>query len=53
VAGDVWACLTCGLCYDRCPSAVNFPDFIRDLREVYHDCGQSGHEPHDGFFHAS
>lgn len=52
VAGDVWACLTCGLCYDRCPSAVNFPDFIRELREVYHDCGQSGHEPHDGFFHA-
>jgi len=52
VAKDVWACLTCGLCYDRCPSAVNFPNFVRDLRQAHHDCGQCGHEPHDGFFHA-
>jgi heterodisulfide reductase subunit D len=25
VQENAWSCLTCGLCYDRCPSAVNFP----------------------------
>jgi Fe-S oxidoreductase len=50
VARDVWSCLTCGLCYDRCPSAVEFHEFIREMREVLRDQGNSGHESHDGFF---
>lgn len=28
------ACLTCGVCYERCPSAVNFPEFIKDMRTM-------------------
>lgn len=28
----VWSCLTCGACRVGCPSDVDFPRFIRDLR---------------------
>ncbi|MDY0041824.1 MAG: (Fe-S)-binding protein, partial [Desulforhabdus sp.] len=47
---DVWSCLTCGLCYDRCPSAVDFPEFIRDMRHIQRKAGKVGHEAHEGFF---
>jgi len=48
---DIWACLTCGFCYDRCPSGVNFPDFICDIRALIknRDDGDS-HQAHGGFF---
>ncbi|MGD8628184.1 MAG: (Fe-S)-binding protein [bacterium] len=29
---DLWRCLTCGLCRERCPSDVDFPKFISRLR---------------------
>jgi heterodisulfide reductase subunit D len=32
IENDINACLTCGICYERCPSDVNFPEFIRDMR---------------------
>jgi heterodisulfide reductase subunit D len=44
------ACLTCGVCYDRCPSAVNFPDFIRDMRAWYHGRDLTPAPTHGGFF---
>ena len=50
VVRDTWSCLTCGTCYDRCPSAVTFPEFIRDLRELHGAWGIRGHQAHDGFF---
>ncbi|MFH1488237.1 MAG: heterodisulfide reductase-related iron-sulfur binding cluster, partial [Pseudomonadota bacterium] len=50
VQKDVWACLTCGLCYDRCPSAVNFPEFVKEMRHVLKERGADGHEAHGGFF---
>lgn len=31
---QIWACLTCKLCYDHCPSDVHFIDFIRDIRNL-------------------
>jgi heterodisulfide reductase subunit D len=43
------SCTTCGLCYDRCPSAVNFPAFIRDIRHVLKASGFQGLEVHGGF----
>ncbi|RJQ76085.1 MAG: hydrogenase iron-sulfur subunit [Desulfobacteraceae bacterium] len=44
------ACLTCGICYERCPSAVNFPEFIKDMR-AYYRSREMVHEPaHGGFF---
>jgi heterodisulfide reductase subunit D len=30
---DLWRCLTCGLCKERCPQDVDFPEFIHMLRE--------------------
>ncbi len=50
VRADADACLTCGLCYDRCPSAVNFPEFIKEMRHYFKCSGQHGREAHGGFF---
>ncbi len=50
VREDVNACLTCGLCYDRCPSAVNFPEFIKEMRHYFKRAGENGQEAHGGFF---
>jgi len=47
---SVNACLTCGVCYERCPSAVNFPEFIKDMRAYYHDRDVSVVPAHGGFF---
>lgn len=52
VQENAWSCLTCGLCYDRCPSAVNFPSFIKDLRHLYRQSELPGQEVHGGFFHS-
>ena len=52
VQENAWSCLTCGICYDRCPSAVNFPAFIKDLRHLYRQTELPGQEVHGGFFHS-
>lgn len=44
------ACLTCGVCYERCPSAVNFPEFIRSMRTYYHRRHLVEDPTHGGFF---
>lgn len=36
---DMWRCLTCGLCKERCPSNVDYPQFIRLLRATATACG--------------
>jgi Fe-S oxidoreductase len=33
VLHEVWRCLTCGICKVRCPSDVDYPEFVRGLRE--------------------
>lgn len=30
---ELWSCLTCSRCFERCPSRINFPEFMRLLRE--------------------
>jgi len=50
VQKDIWSCLTCELCYDRCPSAVNFAEFIRDLRNFLTNRPSDAHAAHGGFF---
>ncbi|RJR38341.1 MAG: hydrogenase iron-sulfur subunit [Desulfobacteraceae bacterium] len=44
------ACLTCGVCYERCPSAVNFPEFIKDMRAFYRSREIMDAPAHGGFF---
>jgi len=44
------ACLTCGVCYERCPSAVNFPEFIKHMRAYYHSREVAAAPAHGGFF---
>ncbi len=50
VRAAVHACLTCGICYERCPSAVNFPEFIKDMRAYYRSRDVAGAPAHGGFF---
>lgn len=50
VRDSVNACLTCGVCYERCPSAVNFPEFIKDMRAYYHRRSMTKEPSHGGFF---
>lgn len=50
VRESVNACLTCGVCYERCPSAVNFPEFIKDMRAWYHKREIFSAPAHGGFF---
>lgn len=45
---DLWRCLTCGLCKERCPSNVDFPGFIHALREVAFDGGSRPQDTHGG-----
>jgi len=52
IQNGIWSCLTCGLCYDRCPSAVNFPEFIRDIRHLLRLGDSTGRQAHGGFFHS-
>ena len=33
VLQEIWRCLTCGTCKVRCPSDVDYPEFVRGLRE--------------------
>lgn len=49
VCENAWSCLTCGLCYERCPSAVNFPAFIKELRHLYRQSELPGREVRGGF----
>lgn len=44
------ACLTCGVCYDRCPAAVNFPEFIKAMRAYYQTRDVAPAPSHGGFF---
>ena len=50
VRDSVNACLTCGVCYERCPSAVNFPEFIKDIRAYYRRRNMTKEPSHGGFF---
>ena len=38
----LWSCLTCQHCSERCPSAVHYVEFIRDLRALARGVGAEG-----------
>lgn len=45
---ELWACLTCSRCYERCPTKINFPEFMRSLREQALQAGTSPVFAHHG-----
>jgi len=49
---SLWACLTCQLCTARCPSDVHYSQYMRDVRELAHEEGQSGQTTHSGAMQA-
>ena len=53
IRNSVWECLTCGLCEQRCPSGVEFTQFICDIRSVLTGTGSlEGFHAHDGALHS-
>ncbi len=48
---NIWSCLTCGVCYNRCPSEVNFPELIQKVRaHTNRDIAGQNRLTHGGFF---
>jgi len=48
---DIWACLSCSRCSDRCPVEIDFPAFIRDLRDKARQRKNLPKLSHHGMFH--
>lgn len=48
VQEKVWACLTCGLCQERCLLGISFADFVREIRAIYFEGDQKGLLTHGG-----
>ncbi|MBU0969798.1 MAG: (Fe-S)-binding protein [Proteobacteria bacterium] len=48
---DLWACLSCSRCSDRCPVEIDFPAFIRGLRQKARHQDNLPKLSHHGMFH--
>jgi Fe-S oxidoreductase len=48
VKEKAWTCLTCGLCNERCPIGISFPEFIRSIRPLFMTKDFKGHLSHGG-----
>ena len=44
---DMWSCVACGLCLERCPSKVEYLEFVRALREEAFSTGKKPTFAHD------
>jgi heterodisulfide reductase subunit D len=49
---NIWSCLSCGQCSTRCPSKIDYPEFVRMVREEAVKHGKCGVEAHRGLFQA-
>ncbi|NVM21461.1 MAG: (Fe-S)-binding protein, partial [Desulfobacterales bacterium] len=45
---DLWSCLTCGRCLQRCPSKVEYLEFVRQVRQEAFKTGNRTTFAHDG-----
>jgi heterodisulfide reductase subunit D len=45
---ELWSCLTCSRCFERCPTKINFPEFMRALREEAAKLGTTPALSHHG-----
>jgi len=43
----IWSCLTCAQCGVRCPANIDFPDFVRRMRDRAHGLGYDGVPAHN------
>lgn len=51
ITDNIWSCLTCGVCYNRCPAQVNFPALIQDVRcHITKGKEEKTRLTHGGFF---
>ncbi len=48
----LFSCLGCYACSLRCPSGVDYPNFMRKLRSVAFENGEYGCPAHGGFLHS-
>ncbi len=48
---DLWACLSCSRCSDRCPVEIDFPEHIRSLRTKARQADNPPKLSHHGMFH--
>jgi len=44
----LWACLGCARCSTRCPVEIDFPEFVRHLRQKAREAGNFPQESHHG-----
>ncbi len=49
---NIWSCLSCGQCSTRCPSEIDYPEFVRMVREEAVRQGKGGTPAHRGLFQA-
>ncbi len=49
---ELWACLTCATCSSRCPAEIDFPEFVREHREVARKRGNLAQLSHHGALQA-
>jgi heterodisulfide reductase subunit D len=47
---NIWSCLSCGQCSSRCPSKIDYPEFVRLVREEAVKQGKGGVAAHRGLF---
>lgn len=49
-SSDLWACLSCSRCSDRCPVGIDFPEFIRSYRAKAREVANLPRQSHHGVF---
>lgn len=47
---NIWSCLSCGQCSTRCPSKIDYPEFVRMVREEAVRNGTKGVAAHRELF---
>jgi Fe-S oxidoreductase len=49
---EIWACLSCASCSERCPAEIDFPEFISAHRQEARSAGNYPQESHHGILQA-
>ena len=49
---EIWACLSCAACSERCPAEIDFPEFISAHRQAARKAGNVPQESHHGILQA-